>query len=202
MSGVDDELTPAQSDALLGREIADHAILTALLHDRIGRWPWWDRAWRIVGIHEVRPRQINDWLHEVTVEGTAGRDVAETLPVSVFLRVAGQRIDRFEVRAGEALIGPPIRHGDPHPFGSILSALIDRRGISPAELARRCGLAMTTVRKLSGRPHGAAGPAPGRGSGGGARHARRGPDGHRGHAGARGGRTGSGRQDVTGSSSL
>ncbi|WP_430784177.1 helix-turn-helix domain-containing protein [Actinoplanes sp. G11-F43] len=145
---MDDELTPAQSDALLGRETADHAILTALLHDRIGRWPWWDRAWRIVGIHEVRPRQINDWLHEVTVEGTAGRDVAETLPVSVFLRVAGQRIDRFEVRAGEALIGPPIRHGDPHPFGSILSALMDRRGISPAELARRCGLAMTTVRKL------------------------------------------------------
>jgi hypothetical protein len=147
LSRVDDELTSAQFDALLA-ESGDREVLAAFLCRRIGQWPWWDSAWQVVEIREVRPRQITEWLHEVTVDGVIGRDAGETLPLSVFARVAGSRLDRFEVRVGDALIGPPIRHGDPHPFGSILSALMDRRGISRRDMARRCQLAESTVAKM------------------------------------------------------
>jgi hypothetical protein len=52
------ELTPAQVDALLNKETADRQVLTAFLDERIGCWPWWDSAWRVVTIREVQPRQI------------------------------------------------------------------------------------------------------------------------------------------------
>ncbi|WP_328475481.1 helix-turn-helix transcriptional regulator [Actinoplanes sp. NBC_00393] len=141
-------MTPAQLDALLNRETGDRNVLIALLHERISQWPWWDGAWRIIEIQEVHPRQIAERLHTVTIVGMLGRDEGATLPLSVFTRVAGSRLDRFEVRVGDVLIGPPVRDSDPHPFGSIFSALMDRRGISREEMARRCGLALSTVAKM------------------------------------------------------
>jgi hypothetical protein len=145
---VNDELTPSQYDALLNEGVSDWAPLAAFLHERIRRWPWWDCAWTVVTIQQVQRRQINDWLHTVTIDGLVGRGAEETLPLSVFVRVAGPRLDRFEVRVGDALIGPPIRHSDPHPFGSIFSALMDRRGISREEMAFRCKIAESTVAKM------------------------------------------------------
>jgi hypothetical protein len=148
LSRVDDELNPAQVDALLNKGTGDCEVLVALLRERIGRWPWWDRAWRVVMVGEVHPRQINEWLHNVSIDGAVGRDTGETLPLSVFMRVVGPRLDRFEMRVGEALIGPPVRASDPHPFGSIFSTLMDRRGISRQEMAFRCKLAESTVAKM------------------------------------------------------
>ncbi|GIF17302.1 DNA-binding Xre family transcriptional regulator [Actinoplanes tereljensis] len=145
---MDDELTPAQIDSLLNEESGDRAVLIALLRERIWRWPWWDRSWQVVEIREVRPREIHDWLHEVSIDGLVSRDAAAPLPLSVYTRVAGSRLDRFEVQVADTLIGPPIRESDPHPFGAIFCALMDRRGISRPEMARRCGLAQSTVAKI------------------------------------------------------
>ena len=145
---MDEELTPAQLDALLNKAASGGDVLVALLRERIGRWRWWDSSWRIVTIREIRTQQINEWLHNVAIDGAVGRDAAEMLPLSVFIRVAGSRVDRFEVQVGETLIGPPIRFKDPHPFGSIFSALMDRRGIARQEVAFRCKLAESTVAKM------------------------------------------------------
>jgi hypothetical protein len=128
VSRVNDDLTSAQYDVLLNEEADDRTALAAFLDERIRRWPWWDRAWTVVTIQQVQPRRITEWLHTLTVDGLVGRGAEETLPLSVFLRVAGSRLDRFEVRVADVLIGPLIRHDDPHPFGSIFSALMDRRG--------------------------------------------------------------------------
>jgi hypothetical protein len=148
-------LTPAQFDALLDKDSGDHRVLAGLLHQQIRRWPWWSREWRFIEIHEVLPRQIHAMVHTVTVNGTIARDVTEILPLSALMRVAGARdtepwMDRFQVQAGDALIGPPIRHDDPHPFGAILSALMDRRGLSRRDVAIHCGLAESTVAKMRG----------------------------------------------------
>ncbi|GAA1027614.1 hypothetical protein GCM10009557_09680 [Virgisporangium ochraceum] len=143
-----DEVTRAQLDALLNEETGDRDVLAALLHERIGLWPWWDSAWRVIEIREVRVRQLDVWLHEVTIDGIVGRSEGTTLAFSAFTRVAGSRLDRFEMRFEDTLIGPPIRHNDPHPFGSIFAALMDRRGISRREMARRCYLAESTVAKM------------------------------------------------------
>lgn len=145
---MDDDLTPAQIAALSAGPAADREVLRALLHHRIGQWPWWDRAWQIIEIHRVHSREIIERLHGVMIEGTVGRDAGETLPLSVRARVIGSRLDQFEARIGETVIGPPHRIDDPHPFGAILSALMDRRGISRQEMARRCRLAESTVAKM------------------------------------------------------
>lgn len=143
-----DQLTPAERDALLDGDADDRTALAAFLHERIRRWPWWDRAWTVVAIQRVRPREIDRGLHTVTVEGLVGRDAAETLPLSVFVRVIGQQLERFEASVADVLIGPPIRYDDPHPFGSIFSALMDRRGISRRDMAHRCEVSESTVARM------------------------------------------------------
>ncbi|MFF5085520.1 helix-turn-helix domain-containing protein [Actinoplanes sp. NPDC000266] len=64
------------------------------------------------------------------------------------VRVVRSHLTQFEARIGDVLIGPPVRPGDPHPFGAIFSALMDRRGISGKEMAHRCRLAESTVAKM------------------------------------------------------
>ncbi|GAA2501066.1 helix-turn-helix domain-containing protein [Winogradskya humida] len=145
---MNDELTPAQVGALVNKDDGYRETLVALLNERVGRWAWWDRSWRVTEIREVQDREINGWLHHVTISGVLGREAGETLPVSVFARVAGPHLDRFEVRVGDTVIGPPIRDSDPHPFGAIFSALMDRRGISRRDMARRCYLAESSVAKM------------------------------------------------------
>jgi Helix-turn-helix domain len=145
---VDDELTPAQFDALMNEEDGDREILVALLNERVARWPWWDSSWRVIEIREVRARQLNRLQHRVVLNGVAGRDTGETLPLSFTTRVWGPGRVRFEVRVVDAGVGASVRDSDPHPFGLILCALMDRRGLSRKDVAHHCGLAQSTVAKM------------------------------------------------------
>ncbi|GAA2559621.1 hypothetical protein GCM10010435_33560 [Winogradskya consettensis] len=145
---MDDELTRAQFDALMNERGGDREILVALLNECVGRWPWWDRSWKVIEIREVRTRRLNTLQRRVVVNGVVGRDTGETLPLSFTVRVWGPGRVRFEVRVVDALVGESVRDSDPYPFGLILCALMDRRGLSRRDVAHRCGLAQSTVAKM------------------------------------------------------
>lgn len=134
----------------------DVGVLVPLFNELLDRLPWWNRDWRVI---EVRPGypfrmtsgNVVEEINEVDVPGTLGTDAGATLPLTARVRFTGDRLLRFEVKAGAAVITPGLAapgEREPHPFGAVLAVLMQTRRISHKELAMRCGRAMSTIAKV------------------------------------------------------
>ncbi|GAA0445712.1 hypothetical protein GCM10009531_40750 [Actinoplanes capillaceus] len=149
--------------ARTGPTPVDGDVLVPLLGELLEELPWWDRAWRVTSAGHADPVDMTriDVVPdpvEVAVPGTVGRDGADELPLSARIRIHGDRLVRFEVKVGDLVIAPgrePAGTPERHRFGVVLTALMTSHGISRREMARRCGLAASTIAAAMGgrRPH-------------------------------------------------
>ena len=128
----------------------DLSVLPPFFNELLDEFPWWDRAWRV---SEVQPgrRRAHPPSTEVSLPGTVGRDTGETLPFSARVRFSQDRLTWFQAKVDHVVIGPAraaAGEPEPHPFGAVFAALMDRRGISEDQMARRSFLARSTIRML------------------------------------------------------
>ncbi|MBO3737422.1 helix-turn-helix domain-containing protein [Actinoplanes flavus] len=168
---LDRPLTEAEIEALrhwpryahTSRTEVDTGVLVPLLGELLDGLPWWDRSWRVTSAGHADPVDMTriDVVPdpvEVAVPGTVGRAGGEELPLSARIRIHGDRLVRFEAKVGDLVIGPgrePAGKPERHRFGVVLTALMKSHGISRPEMARRCGLAQSTIAAAMGgrRPH-------------------------------------------------
>jgi hypothetical protein len=136
-------------------EPVDLRVLPPLFNELLDEWPWWDRTWRVSEVRPAWPREIVrdeppgvSMFIEVTVPGTVTRDTADALPLSARVRFRDDRLTLFQAKIGHVVVGPGSAvtgAPEPHPFGPVLSALMDWRGISVKEMAIRCKRSMSTI---------------------------------------------------------
>lgn len=144
-----------------GRAAPAPAVLARLVpffNGLLDELPWWDRAWRVTRVEPayplVRARDQLDavsGLIEVSIPGAVSRDGGEDLPFFARVGFEDDRLTRFQAKIGDVVLGPGATGAgkrEPHPFGAVLASLMRLRGISAMEMARRCGLAVTTVRAV------------------------------------------------------
>jgi hypothetical protein len=137
---------------------ADLSVLPPFLDELLGELPWWNRAWRV---SEVGPAYPNAVPHpkpagvaqfvEVTVPGSVNGDGTEGLPFSARLRFADDRLLRWQVKVGDAVIGPglaPAGEPEPHPFGPVFRGLMEVRGLSVRQAARQSLRAESSIKRL------------------------------------------------------
>jgi hypothetical protein len=157
-------LTPAVREALtywpglVNSEESKHvdlAVLPPFFNGLLGELPWWDSAWRVTQVEPARPREFarddgrgRNRFTEVSVPGTLGGDTGQTLPFLGRVRFEGDRLVRFQAKVGDVIVGPALSEAgahEPHPFGAVLRALMDNRGLSAKDLARRTYRAVSTI---------------------------------------------------------
>ncbi|MEV4758577.1 helix-turn-helix transcriptional regulator [Micromonospora sp. NPDC049559] len=147
-------------------EPVDLAILPPFFNDLLGELPWWNTAWRVTQVEPAYPREVasnhdrqKNRFTEVSVPGTLGGDAGQELAFSARVRFEGDRLLRFQAKIGDMVVGPALAEAgrpDPHPFGAVLRKLMDNRGVSVGELARKTFRAMATInaaRTGSHNPH-------------------------------------------------
>ncbi|MFJ8433159.1 multiprotein-bridging factor 1 family protein [Kitasatospora sp. NPDC094019] len=120
--------------------------------------PWWNRDWRITDVEPGRPLEIAGGhrgfpsrFTEVSVPGTAHSGGDEGLPFVATVGFAGDRLVRFQAKIGDVVLGPataPAGQLEPHPFGRVLTALMDLRGIPVRAMARGTARSMSTIHML------------------------------------------------------
>jgi len=135
---------------------ADLALLPPFFNELLDELPWWNRAWRVTQVEPAYPLEIagNESRRitrftEVSVPGTVSCDGGEELPFFARVRFEDNRLTRFQAKIGDVILGPSSAAAgkrEPHPFGVVLVKLMNRRGISIREMARRCGRAESTIR--------------------------------------------------------
>jgi hypothetical protein len=133
----------------------DLAVLLPFFNGLLGELPWWDGAWRVTHVDPAYPREFasdrdrnTNRFTEVSVPGTLGGGAGQTLPFYGSVRFEGDRLLRFQAKVGDAIVGPALSEAgthERHPFGAVLRKLMDNRGISVKELARRTSRAMSTI---------------------------------------------------------
>jgi len=157
-------LTPAVMDALTywpGHMRAeepkpvDLAVLPPFFNGLLSELPWWDSAWRVTHVDPAKPREFasdhdrqKNRFTEVSVPGTLGGGAGQTLPFLGRVRFEGDRLLRFQAKIGDMVVGPALSEAgthEPHPFGAVLRKLMDNRGFSVKDVARRTYRAMSTI---------------------------------------------------------
>ncbi|MEU7876284.1 helix-turn-helix transcriptional regulator [Dactylosporangium sp. NPDC049140] len=133
----------------------DLAVLPPFFNELLDELPWWNRAWRVTHVEPAYPREVASnepkdvtRFTEVSVPGTVSRDVGAVLPFSARVRFKDNRLIRFQAKLGDVVLGPGTTAAgmpEPHPFGAVLSRLMDLRGISVKEMAPRCGRSLSTI---------------------------------------------------------
>jgi hypothetical protein len=127
----------------------DLTVLPPLFNALLDEWPWWNRDWRVTEVEPAYPRLSPEWpettgLTEVTVPGLVGSS-----PMVARVRFCDDRLLRFELKVAEVVIGPGSAgagEAEPHPFGAVLTALMDRREITARQMARKTYRAESTIR--------------------------------------------------------
>jgi hypothetical protein len=138
------------------------ASLVPFFNELLDELPWWDRAWRVTRVDPAYPlvrargqlETVSGFI-EVSVPGAVSRNGREDLPFFARVGFEDIRLTQFQAKIGDVVLGPSstaVGKREPHPFGAVLTRLMRLRGISIPEMARRCGLAETTVRAVG---HGA-----------------------------------------------
>ncbi|XVV13762.1 helix-turn-helix domain-containing protein [Actinoplanes sp. CA-131856] len=137
---------------------ADPSVLVSFVDTLLDELPWWDRSWRVADVGEPRSSSSSRGLPpgavqvvEVTVPGSLGRNADEVQPFSARLRLLGDRLLRWQMKAGDTVIGPalaPAGESEPHPFGAVFRLLAEMRGLTIPQLARRTERAESTIRRL------------------------------------------------------
>ncbi|NUT22573.1 MAG: XRE family transcriptional regulator [Hamadaea sp.] len=159
-------LTPALLDALTywpgvvggtRGEPPDISVLAPFFDELLAELPWWNRAWRVTSVEPAHPREVahNDVrglvrCTEVCVPGTVSAE-SSALPLFARVRFEGDRLVAFQAKIGGILLTPastPADQPEPHPFGAVLTTLMDTRGIGIKEMAMHSGRAMTTIHGL------------------------------------------------------
>ncbi|MFF2353091.1 hypothetical protein ACFVVL_25300 [Kitasatospora sp. NPDC058115] len=78
------------------------------------------------------------------------------LPLVAKVGFTDDRLIRFQAKMGDVVIGPavaPAGRPEPHPFGRILTGLMDLHGISVRDMARAAGLSISTIHMLRHGQH-------------------------------------------------
>jgi hypothetical protein len=137
---------------------ADLSVLPPFFDELLGLLPWWNRAWRVseVGpaypnaVPKSKPSGVAQFV-EVTVPGLVSGDATEGLPFSARVRFADDRLLRWQVKVGDAVVGPglaPAGGPEPHPFGPVFRGLMEVRGLSVTQVARRSLRAESSINRL------------------------------------------------------
>ncbi|MFC8270802.1 multiprotein-bridging factor 1 family protein [Streptomyces cinereoruber] len=136
----------------------DMTVLLPFFNEVLQGLPWWNRDWKVDRVQPGLPAETGDHLcdpavrfTEVSIPGTVASGTGESLPFVAKVGFTGDQLIRFQAKIGDVVIGPavaPTGQSEPHPFGRMLTGLMDLRGISVKDMARTAGLSMSTVRML------------------------------------------------------
>lgn len=135
-----------------------HDRPAALFNEVLHNLPWWNRDWKVDRVQPGSPAETGDHrsdpavrVTEVSIPGTVASANSERLPFVAKVGFTGDRLIRFQAKIGDVVIGPavaPAGRSEPHPFGRVLTGLMDLRGIPVREMARAVGLSMSTIHML------------------------------------------------------
>ncbi|WP_329172820.1 helix-turn-helix transcriptional regulator [Streptomyces sp. NBC_01477] len=138
----------------------DLTVLPPFFNEVLQALPWWNRDWKIDSVQAGLPAETGDHrcdpavrFTEVSIPGTVASGSSESLPFVAKVGFTGDRLIRFQAKIGDVVIGPavaPAGRSEPHPFGRMLTELMDLRGIPVGEMARAAGLSMSTIHMLRG----------------------------------------------------
>ncbi|SEN89737.1 helix-turn-helix domain-containing protein [Actinacidiphila rubida] len=136
----------------------DMTVLPPFFNEVLQGLPWWNRDWKVVRVQPGTPAETGDHrcdaavrFTEVSIPGTVTAGNGESLPFVAKVGFTGERLIRFQAKIGDVVIGPavaPAGRSEPHPFGRILTGLMDLRGIPVKDMARAAGLSMSTIHML------------------------------------------------------
>lgn len=136
----------------------DMTVLPPFFNQTLQDLPWWNRDWRVDRVQPRHPVETGDHrcdpavrFTEVSIPGTVASDNGESLPFVAKVGFMGDQLMRFQAKIGDVVIGPavsPAGRSEPHPFGRLLTGLMDQRGIPVRDMARAAGLSMSTIHML------------------------------------------------------
>ncbi|MFD3416233.1 XRE family transcriptional regulator [Streptomyces cyaneofuscatus] len=133
-------------------------VLLPFFNEVLQNLPWWNRDWKVDRVQPGRPAEAGDHrsdpavrFTEVSIPGTVASGNGESLPFVAKVGFTGDRLIRFQAKIGDVVIGPavaPAGRSEPHPFGRMLTGLMDLRGIPVREMARAARLSISTIHML------------------------------------------------------
>ncbi|MFD0144200.1 MULTISPECIES: helix-turn-helix domain-containing protein [unclassified Streptomyces] len=136
----------------------DVTVLPPFFNEVLQDLPWWNRDWKVIHIEPGLPVEIGSDHHghpsefiEVSVPGTVGSGGDERLPFVAKVGFAGDRLIRFQAKIGDVVLGPavaPAGRLEPHPFATVLTRLMNLRGIPVKAMARETARSMSTIHML------------------------------------------------------
>jgi hypothetical protein len=157
-------LTPDILEALTFREMvwgeappeSVNGLLPSFFNELLDELPWWNRDWRVtaartprrLGFESDDPGHLSR-ISVVAVPGTASHPDGRTLLFSGTVRFTGDRLLAFDAKIGDRVITPAVEPADkyePHPFGAVLTRLMENRELAPGTVARRTFRAQSTIR--------------------------------------------------------
>ncbi|WP_244363211.1 XRE family transcriptional regulator [Streptomyces aquilus] len=140
----------------------DVTVLLPFFNGVLQEFAWWNRDWKVREVEPGLPLEIDTGhqggparFTEVSVPGTVGSSGGESLPFVAKVGFAGDQLIRFQAKIGDVVLGPsvaPAGQLEPHPFATVLTGLMDLRGIPVKVMARETARSMSTIHLLrSGR---------------------------------------------------
>ncbi|MCW8383578.1 helix-turn-helix domain-containing protein [Streptomyces justiciae] len=140
----------------------DLTVLPPFFNGMLQELAWWNRDWEVREVEPGLPLEIDTGheggpsrFTEVSVPGTVGSSGGESLPFVAKVGFAGDQLIRFQAKIGDVVLGPavaPAGRLEPHPFASVLTGLMELRGIPVKVMARETARSMSTIHMLrSGR---------------------------------------------------
>ncbi|KQX12186.1 hypothetical protein ASC82_13115 [Streptomyces sp. Root431] len=136
----------------------DMTVMPPFLNDVLQDLPWWNRDWTVDRVQPGFPTETGEHLcdpavrfTEVSIPGTVASGNGESLPFVAKVGFTGDRLIRFQAKIGDVVIGPAVASAgqpEPHPFGRMLTGLMDLRGIPVRDMARAAGLSLSTIHML------------------------------------------------------
>lgn len=136
----------------------DMTVLLPFFNQTLQDLPWWNRDWKVDRVQPGHPAETGDYrvdpavrFTEVSVPGTVASGNGERLPFVAKVGFTGDQLVRFQAKIGDIVIGPavaPAGRSEPHPFGRMLTGLMDQRGIPVRDMASAAGLSISTILML------------------------------------------------------
>ncbi|WP_314612614.1 helix-turn-helix domain-containing protein [Streptomyces stackebrandtii] len=136
----------------------DMTVMPPFLNEVLQDLPWWNRDWTVDRVQPGFPTETGEHLcdpavrfTEVSIPGTVASGNGESLPFVAKVGFTGDQLIRFQAKIGDVVIGPAVASAgrpEPHPFGRMLTGLMDLRGIPVRDMARAAGLSLSTIHML------------------------------------------------------
>ncbi|MEU3973376.1 helix-turn-helix domain-containing protein [Streptomyces bacillaris] len=146
-------------------EPVDLTVLPPFLNGLLADLPWWNRDWKVGHVEPGVPLEIGSdhrghpaRFTEVSVPGTVSPSDGdgESLPFVAKVGFVGDQLIRFQAKIDDVVIGPaaaPAGRLEPHPFGRVLTGLMDLRGIPVKRMAWETERSRSTIRMLRDGRH-------------------------------------------------